>query len=333
MIRLEIGYALFPLVNNGKGHRLTEQIKALRKQLAKDYGFVMPSVRIQDNIQLENNTYVIKVKDLESGRGIVRVDKIMVMDPNGQPIDLPGENTKEPAFGLPAKWIDESYKEEALFNNYTVVDPSTVITTHLTEIIKENIIELLSYGETQKLLDEIGDDNKKLVKDLIPDVVAVSTIQKVLQNLLAEGISIKDLPSILESIADAVRNGKGLTGITEFVRSRLSRQICHVNTNHEGFIPVVALSSEWEQLFARSLVGEGDDKQLSMTPSKLQEFVATVKKVYEDQAMKGYIPILLTNSSIRPYVRSIIERFKPTTVVMSQNEIHYKAKIRTLATI
>lgn len=333
MLRIEIGYGLLPLVNNGKGHRLTEQIKALRKQMAKDLGFVIPAVRIQDNIQLDNSTYLIKVKDLEAGRGVVRVDKIMVMDPKGQPIDLPGENTKEPAFGLPAKWVDESYKEEALFNNYTVVDPSTVITTHLTEIIKENIAELLSYSETQKLLDELGSENKKLVKDLVPDVVTVSTLQKVLQNLLAEGISIKDLPSILESTADAVRLGKGLIGITELVRSRLSRQICHVNTNREGFIPVVSVSSDWEQLFLQSLTGEGEEKQLSMVPSKLQEFVTRVKRVYDDQALKGYIPVLLTSSTIRPYVRSIIERFKPTTVVMSQNEIHYKAKIRTLGTI
>ena len=332
-IRLEIGYGLISLVNNQKNQRLTDQIKALRKQIAKDFGFVMPSVRIQDNTQLDNDTYVIKIKELEAGRGGVRADNLMVMDPKGQLINLPGEDTKEPAFGLPAKWINETYKDEALFYNYTVVDPATVITTHLTEVIKENITELLSYSETQKLLDDIGEDNKKLVKDLVPDLVSISTLQKILQNLLSEMISIRDLPSILEAVADAVRIHKSLTSITEFVRHRLSRQICHNNANQEGFIPIVTISPEWEQVFAQSLVSDGEDKQLSMMPSKLHEFVARVKQVYDEQALSGYIPVLLTSGTIRPYVRSIIGRFRPATVVMSQNEIHYRAKIRTLGVI
>jgi flagellar biosynthesis protein FlhA len=332
-IRLEIGYGLISLVNNQKNQRLTEQIKALRKQIAKDFGFVMPSVRIQDNTQLDNETYVIKIKELEAGRGVVRADKLMVMDPKGQLINLPGEDTQEPAFGLPAKWINETHKDEALFYNYTVVDPATVITTHLTEVIKENITELLSYSETQKLLDEIGEDNKKLVKDIVPDLVSISTLQKILQNLLAEMISIRDLPTILEAVADAVRIHKSLTSITEFVRHRLARQICHHNTNSEGFIPIVTVSPAWEQVFTQSLVSDGEDKQLSMMPSKLHEFVARVKQVYDEQALNGYIPVLLTSGTIRPYVRSIIGRFRPATVVMSQNEIHYRAKIRTLGVI
>jgi len=332
-IRLEIGYGLISLVNGSKSQRLTDQIKALRKQIAKDFGFVMPSVRIQDNIQLGNDTYVVKIKELEAGRGIVRANKLLVMDPKGQAINLSGEDTKEPAFGLPAKWVDESCKDEALFYNYTVVDPSTVITTHLTEIVKENITELLSYSETQKLIDELGEDNKKLVKDLVPDLVTISTLQKILQNLLSEMISIRDLPNILEAVADGARVHKSITSITEFVRNRLSRQICHANTNQEGFIPIVSISPEWEQIFTRSLVNDGDDKQLSMPPSQLQEFVARVKKVYDEQAADGYIPVLLTSGSIRPYVRLIIERFRPSTVVMSQNEIHYRAKIRTLGVI
>ena len=333
LIRLEIGYSLLNLVNNQKGQRLTEQIKGLRKQIAKDLGFVMPAVRIQDNMQLDNDTYLIRIKELEAGRGNVRVGKLMIMDPRGNPIEIVGENTKEPAFGLSAKWVDESYKEEALFNNYTVVDPSTVITTHLTEIVKENITELLSYSETQKLIDELGDEHKKLIKEIIPDIVSISTIQKVLQNLLAESISIRDLPTILEAISDASKSGKNLLAITEFVRNRLSRQICHTNTISEGFIPIVTLSHEWEQTFIQSIQGEGEEKQVAMQPSKLQDFVAKVKKIYDEQAAKGYIPILLTSSTIRPYVRSIIERFRPATVIMSQNEIHHRAKIRTLGMI
>ncbi len=334
LIRVEIGYGLMSLVNNGNGHNLTEQIKGLRKQIIQEYGFIMPSVRIQDNIQLDTDTYVIKIKELEAGRGVVRPGKLMIMDPQGTDIDIPGESTKEPAFGLPAKWIEESYKEEALFNNCTVVDPSTVMTTHLTELIKENITDLLSYSETQKLLNQMNEEHKQLVKDIIPDIVSVASLQKVLQNLLSEMISIRDLPSILESIADAARANKNLMSMTEAVRSQLSRQICHHNTNREGFIPIVALSPEWERTFIESLVDDGSgDKQLSMAPSKLQDFVVKVKKSFDEQAVKGHVPVLLTSAYTRPYVRSVVERFRPSTVVMSQNEIHYKAKIRTLDSI
>ena len=334
LIRVEIGYGLMSLVNNNNGHNLTEQIKGLRKQIVQEYGFIMPSVRIQDNIQLDTDTYVIKIKELEAGRGVVRPGKLMIMDPQGADIDIPGESTKEPAFGLPAKWIEESYKEEALFNNCTVVDPSTVLTTHLTELIKENITDLLSYSETQKLLNQMNEEHKQLLKDIIPDVVSVASLQKVLQNLLSEMISIRDLPSILESVADSARANKNLMSMTEAVRSQLSRQICHHNTNREGFIPIVALSPEWERVFIESLVDDGSgEKQLSMLPSKLQEFVVKVKKSFDDQAVKGHVPVLLTSSYTRPYVRSVVERFRPATVVMSQNEIHYKAKIRTLDSI
>ena len=334
LIRLEIGYGLMSLVNNNNGHNLTEQIKGLRKQIVQEYGFVMPAVRIQDNIQLDTDTYIIKIKELEAGRGMVRPGQLMIMDPQGTDVDIPGESTKEPAFGLPAKWIEESYKEEALFNNCTVVDPSTVITTHLTELIKENITDLLSYSETQKLLDKMADDHKQLIKDVIPDIVSVASLQKVLQNLLSEMISIRDMPSILESVADAARANKNLMAMTEAVRVQLSRQICHHNTNREGFIPIVALSTEWEKIFIESLIDDGSgDKQLSMPPSKLQEFVTKVKKSFDDQAIKGHVPVLLTSAYTRPYVRSVVERFRPSTVVMSQNEIHYKAKIRTLDSI
>ena len=334
LIRLEIGYGLMSLINNNNGHNLTEQIKGLRKQIAQEYGFVMPSVRIQDNIQLDNETYVIKVKELEAGRGFVRPGKLMIMDPQGGNVSIPGESTKEPSFDLPAKWIEESYREEALFNNCTIVDPATVITTHITELIKENITDLLSYSETQKLLDNLNDEHKQLVKDVIPDIVSVASLQKVLQNLLSEMISIRDLPTILESVADSARANKNLMAMTEAVRVQLSRQICHYSTNKDGFIPIIAMSPEWEKTFIESLIDDGaGNKQLSMPPSKLQDFVLKVKKAFDDQAIKGYIPVLLTNSYTRPYIRSVIERFRPATVVMSQNEIHYKAKIRTLDSI
>ncbi|TAN47174.1 MAG: EscV/YscV/HrcV family type III secretion system export apparatus protein, partial [Rhodospirillales bacterium] len=308
-------------------------IKALRRALAADMGFVMPSVRIQDNMQLPANAYVIYVKEVEAGRGDLRPDMLLVMDPRGEEITIPGERTREPTFGLPALWIDLTSREEALFRGYTVVDPPTVITTHLTEVVKDNMSELLSFAETQKLMDELDKEHQKLVADLIPSQISVGGVQRVLQNLLTERISVRDLPTILEGVSEACGHTRNVMTITEHVRTRLARQISDSNTADQGFIPLVTLSPEWEQSFAESLIGAGEEKQLSMAPSRLQEFISKVRQNFERFAMQGETPVLLTSPMIRPYVRSIIERFRPMTVVMSQSEIHPKAKIKTLGQI
>lgn len=330
LIRLELGYGLLPLINYQKGHRLTEQIKALRKQLARELGFVMPPVRIQDNMQLPSNTYIVKVKEVECARGDIRPDMLLVMDPSGNKITLPGEETTEPTFGLAAMWVNDSYREEALFRNFTVVDPPTVITTHLTEIIKENLSDLLSYSETQKLLDDLDQDQQKLIAEIVPSQITVGGVQRVLQNLLSETISIRDLSTIMEAIAEASRVTQNVTLITEHVRMRLARQISHMVTNDEGFIPIVAMSPMWEQTFVDSLAGDGEEKVLSLPPSKIQDFITSVRSKFDQYAMQGDTPVLLTSPTIRPYVRSIVERFRSHTPVMSQNEIHPRAKIKTL---
>jgi flagellar biosynthesis protein FlhA len=332
-LRLELGYGLLPLINYTKGHRLTEQIKALRKQMAKESGFIMSAVRIQDNMQLPANSYVIKVKEIECARGTIRPDMLLVMDPSGGKISLPGEETTEPTFGLPAMWVAENHREEALFRNYTVVDPPTVVTTHLTEVVKDNMADLLSYAETQKLLDDLPAGDQKLIADIIPNTISVSVVQRVLQNLLSEHISIRDLSTIMEALAEAGRITQNVTMISEHVRARLARQISHAYTTGDGFIPLLALSPQWEQEFTGSLVGQGDERTLSMAPSKIQEFITDVRSKFDQMAMQGQQPVLLTSPTIRPYVRSIIERFRPQTVVMSQNEIHPKASIKTLGQV
>ncbi|PCJ35287.1 MAG: flagellar biosynthesis protein FlhA [Alphaproteobacteria bacterium] len=332
-IRLELGYGLLPLINDDTGIRLTDQIKALRRQLASDMGFVMPSIRILDNMQLSANKYVIRLKETDAGQGDIRPNMLLVMDPRGEPVALPGEETLEPAFKLPATWIDKSLKEEASFRGYTVVDAATVITTHITEVIKDNMPELLSYAEVKKLLDDLAAEHQKLVADLIPTLITQSGVQRVLQNLLGERISIRDLPTILEGIAEACGYTQNIVMITEHTRTRLARQISFENADQEGVIPLINLSPEWEQAFMESLVGGGEEKQLAMPPSQLQEFIGIVRMTFEDQAHTGELPILLTSPMIRPYVRSIIERFRPATVIMSQNEVHPKVKIRTLGQI
>ncbi len=334
VLRLELGYGLLPLINYQKGHRLTEQIKALRKQMARDLGFIIPPVRIQDNMQLPPNTYIIKVKEVETGRGEVRADQLLVMNPTGGKIDLPGEETSEPTFGLPAMWIPDTYREEAQFKNYTVVDPPTVVTTHLTEIVKDNMPEMLSYVETQKLIDELPKAQQKLISEVIPSQITISGIQRVLQSLLSEHVSIRDLPTIIEAISEGSRAGQNITTITEHVRTRLARQISHACTNESGYIPIVSLSAEWEQTYSESLSGTGnEERSLSMAPSKIHEFITVMRKKYEQFAMQGENPVLLTSPLIRPYVRSVVERFRPSTIVLSQNEIHARAKIKTLGQI
>lgn len=333
IIRLELGYGLLPLVNKESGAKLTEQVKGLRRQLAEEMGFVLPAVRIQDNLQLPANSYVVRIKEIESGRGEVRPTMLLCMDPSGKPISLPGEKTKEPTFGLPATWIDEANREEAQFNGLTVVDPSTVITTHVTELVKDHMADLLSYTETQKLLDELPEAHQKMVGDLIPSQITVGSLQRVLQNLLAERISIRDLPAIIEAVAEGAQSTRNVNMITEHVRNRLSRQICDQHANVLGMIPMITLSPQWEQDFAMSLVGDGEEKSLAMPPSQLQDFIFKVRQKYEQMANQGENPVLLTGPMIRPYVRSIIERFRPQTIVISQAEIHPKAKIKTLGQI
>jgi flagellar biosynthesis protein FlhA len=331
LIRVELGYGLLPLVNAGEGNRLTEQIKGLRKQMAVELGFLLPSVRIQDHLQLQPNAYRILIKEIVAGQGEVRPNMMLTMDPKGQPITLPGERTKEPTFGLPAMWIEKRHREEAHFRGYTVVDPQTVVTTHLTEIIKDNLSELLSYTETQKLLDEMDKSAQKLIADAIPSQISMTGLQRVLQNLLAERISIRDMQTIIEGVAEAGTQTKNISLITEHVRTRLARQLCDANTASNGLLTMVVLSPEWEQVFSESLIGTGEDRQLAIPPSQLQQFIARFNTVFEEQAKMGEAPILLTSSTTRPYVRSIIERIRPAQVVMSQSEIHSKARIKTVA--
>lgn len=329
-LKIELGYGLLPLINDVDGRKLTDQIKALRRSLAEEMGFVTPAVRIIDNMQLGNQEYSIRVKELEAGKGDLELNKLLVMDPAGLPIDMAGDHVKEPAFGLPATWIEESLREEASFRGYTIVEPAAVMVTHLTEILRENMADLLSYAEVEKLIDKLSKEHKKLVEDIAPAQISRAGIQRVLQTLIKERISIRDLPTILEGIAEASATTQNLDAIVEHVRTRLSRQICYSNRAPDGNLPVMALSPHWEQAFMEALVGDGDRKQLALAPSKLHDFVAAVRNSFETASAQGQVPVLLTSPLIRPYVRSLVERFRPQTVVMSQNEIHPSARLQTL---
>ena len=333
-LKIELGYALLPLVNSPDGtDRLTEQIKALRRSLAIEMGFVMPSVRILDNVQLDANSYVIKVKEVDAGAGKVWPGQYMVMDPGGGQVNIAGIHTTEPTFGLPATWVDAALKEEAAVRGYTVVDAATVLATHLTELLKINISELLSYAEVSKLLKDLPKEQGDLVKDIMPALITVTGVQRILQLLLAERVSIRDLATILEGIADGLTFTRNPTALAEHVRSRLARQICAQHTSMQGYLPLISLTAKWEQAFAESIIGQGDDKQLAMQPSRLSEFIALVRERFEEAARQGENPVLVTSPGIRSFVRSIVERFRAQTTVLSQSEIHPRARLKTVGSI
>ena len=334
-LKLELGYGLLTLVKEDETgtDRLTEQIKALRRQLALELGFVMPPVRILDNMQLEPNDYKVRIKEVEAGAGQIFANQLMVMDPYGNQIDLPGNHTTEPTFGLPATWIEPALRDEAELRGLSIIDPSTVISTHLTEILKANVADLLSYANVQSLLSGLPKEQQKLVEDIVPGMITVSGLQRVLQALLIERISIRDLSSILEAVAEIAGNGRSVQTITEHVRSRLGRQLCAANLGPDGNLPLLTLSPQWERDFAEAMAGTGEERHLAMAPSKLQQFIGAVQNAYENAARQGEIPVLITSPSIRPHVRSIVERFRPQTVIMSQNEVHPRVRLKTVGSV
>jgi flagellar biosynthesis protein FlhA len=333
-LKIEIGYGLLPLVNGENGQdRLTEQIKALRKQLAGELGLVMPSVRILDNVQLESNAYVIRIKEVEAGNGQVFPNAVMAMDPSGGQVQLPGQHMTEPTFGLPATWIDTGMREEAQLRGYTVVDAPTVISTHLTEVIKNNTGDLLSFVEVQKLLKELSKEHQELLKEIAPAQISTTGIQRVMQLLLGERVSIRDLGAILEAISEVANQVRDPRLINEHVRSRLGRQICAQHTNMAGQLPIITLSPAWEDAFAQSIVGEGENRHLAMAPSKLQDFVLRLREVFDNAAREGEMPVLVTSSLVRMHVRAIVERFRPSTAVMAQGEVHPRARLKTISSI
>ncbi len=333
MLRLELGYGLLALAG-GDAPRLTEQIKGLRRSIAAEMGFVLPPVRIQDNMELPPDSYSVRVKEIEAGQGQLRAAMLLAMDPKGGTPDIAGERTTEPAFGLPALWIPPNGRDEAVFRGCTVVDPSSVLTTHLTEIVKQTMAELLSFAETQKLLDDLPREQQKLVAEVIPSQISVGGVQRVLQALLSERVSIRDLPTILEGIQEACGGQtRGVAMIAGHVRTRLARQLSDAHVGPGGYIPLVTLSPEWEAAFSDALVGPADDRQLAMAPSRLGEFIQRMRLVLDAAAEAGEAPVLLTGGQIRFHVRAIVDRIRPATPVLAQAEIFPRARIRTVGTL
>ncbi len=332
-LKIELGFGLLGFINETSGRKLTDQVKAVRRQIATEFGFVVPQVRIIDNVELGSEEYRILIKEVVAGRGQLRPNQHLAMETGGETSGLVGERVNEPVFGLPAVWIDSDTRENALVSGYTVVDAATVLTTHFTELVKENMAELLSFASVKALIEGLPKAQSALVDDITPNQITQSGIQRVLQNLLRERISVRDFPTILEAIAEATSNTTDLLAVTEHVRQRLARQLCNANVDAAETLCVLPLSAAWEETFANALVGQGPERQFALDPSKLQDFVRDLRRAFEDAGRAGDAPVLLTSGPIRPYVRSLVERFRPQTTVMSQNEIHPKARLRSAGAV
>ncbi|MBF0859810.1 flagellar biosynthesis protein FlhA [Gluconobacter sp. LMG 31484] len=333
LLRLELGFNLLAIAS-GENARLTEKIKILRRTIASDMGFVLPPVRIQDNLQLPPDSYSVCIKEIEVGRGDVRLNKLLAMDPKGGESHIEGEKTKEPAFGLPALWIDQSLRENAIIQGYTVVDPASVIITHLTELVKDNMADLLSYSETQKLLDELPREQQKLVVDLVPSQISVGMIQRTLQSLLDERVSIRDLVSILEALQEGCSQGlKTVPALVSHVRMRLARQISASVTGPQGYIPILSLSPDWEVSIFDSLSNSGEERHINLPPSRMNEFVSRIRFCLESAMKQGEVPVILVSRNLRLPLRRIIERIQPSVPVIAQEEIFSRAKLRTVGSI
>ncbi|RVV96967.1 flagellar biosynthesis protein FlhA [Mesobaculum littorinae] len=330
-LRLDMGDALVPLITSREA-ALPGKIKSLRNLFATDYGFVLPSVRIKDDLTLPGNTYTLVVHGVEAARGEIRPTGMMVINPADAPLDLPGERTKEPTFGLDALWVDTQTAAEAERRGYTVVDPESVITTHLTEVIKEHMPELLTYGATRDLMDGLDKNYQKLITDLSAASPAI-LLQQVLQTLLAERVSIRNLPLIVEAIAEIGRATTNVARVTEHVRKRLATQICQTLTDGGGFVPVITLSPAWEAEFTDAVRVNGDDRNFLMSPKRVQEFVLQARQEIQKFAARDEWPALMVAPEVRAYVRSMLERVSPMTQVIAHTEIHRKAALRTVATV
>jgi flagellar biosynthesis protein FlhA len=331
-IRIELGMGLVPLASGPTGG-LTEKIRKLRRSIALDYGFLLPAVRIKDNIELPSGDYSIQIHGVEVAHETMMPNKLLAFSPDGGEIGIPGQDTKEPSFQIPARWIELSQRQQAVAQGLTVVDSETVLTTHLSEVAKANMHQLMSYAATQKLLTGLGQEHQKLVQDLIPGLVPLSTVQKILAGLLAERVSIRHLALVLEAIHEAAGLTRNIRMMTEHVRARLAMQICKSLTGADGFIAVMPLSPQWENEINESIITDGDQRAFILPPSRTQDFVQAVRTKLAAASARGVWPAVLTSAEARPFVRALIERINPTIAILSHAEIHATSRLRTIEQI
>ena len=332
LLEIEVGYGLIGLVDVAQGGELLQRIKSLRRQLAQEMGFVIPAIHIRDNLQLKPNQYCVILKGVEIARGEMMPGHWLALT-SDKAQKVKGIDTKEPAFGLPAVWITEKEKESVQARGIVVVDPATVVTTHLTELIKSNSDELLGRQEVQSLVENLAKTYPKVVEELVPKVVSVGTIHRVLQRLLRERISIRDLLTVLETLADYAPMTKNIDILTGYVRQALSRSITRQYRDGEGNITVVMLSPEIEDKISHSIQHTEFESFLSVDPNWVQKVVRSVQKYVGAFTSRGLQPIVLCSPGSRIHFRKILEKFFPNIIVLSHNEITHDVSIKSLGIV
>jgi flagellar biosynthesis protein FlhA len=333
-MELEVGYELIPLVDADSNGELLDRIKSVRRQFALEMGFIVPPLHIRDNLQLKSSEYGILIKGVEVSRGSIMTGRLLAMNPGTIEKEIDGIQTTEPTFGLPAVWITTSDKQKAQMAGYTVVDPSTVITTHIKETIKRHASELLGRQETQSLIDKFKESNPKVIEELVPDVLSLGKVQKVLQNLLKEQVSIRDLRTILEQLADYGPSTQDTDVLTEYVRQAMARPITKQFQSSDGSLSVMTLDRQVEELIQSSIQRTEVASFLALEPTIAEKLLVELQGAVEEMTPQMETsPVLLASPGIRHHLRKFVERFMPDLAVLSHSEIIPSVQIKTLKVV
>jgi len=331
-IELEIGYSLIPLVDVAQGGNLLDRVVMIRRQCALEMGIVVPTIRIRDNIQLKPNAYVIKIKGIEVAKGELLLDHFLAMNPGTVTEEIPGEETMEPAFGLPALWIHEAYRERAELSGYTVVDPISVLATHLTEVVKGHCDELLGRQDVQTLIDSVKQDHPAVVSELVPAMLSVGDIQKVLVCLLKERVSVRDLVSIMETLADTATFTKDPEVLAEYVRRTLSRNISRQYIQNNT-LTCITLDPQTENQIVSGVQHSDRGSFVNLDPGSMQQLIASLSNEIQKLTSAGFHPVLLTSPASRLYVRKLTERIAPNLVILSFAELENQIEVQSVGMV
>jgi flagellar biosynthesis protein FlhA len=319
-------------VDASQGGDFLDRIKSIRRQIALELGLVVPPVHITDNLQLSPRQYAILLKGVQIAKGELVQDHLLAINPGMAREEIPGLATVEPAFGLQARWIKAQEREKAQLAGYTLVDPATVLATHLTEIIKSHAYELLGRQETKSLLDAVSKTHPKVVEDLVPKILSIGEVQKVLQNLLKERVSIRDAVTILETLADFGGYTKNSTALTEYCRQSLGRSICKPYQTEDGDLPVFTISPELEKNIGDGVVHSEQGSYLALEPRQAKDIMTRFRRIVETSGGAGN-PVILCSPTTRMYVRQLLERFLPNVAILSHSEIPPSIRVLSLGMV
>jgi flagellar biosynthesis protein FlhA len=320
-LELEVGYGLIPLVDREQGGKFLDRVRSIRRQFALEMGMVIPPIHIRDNLQLKSSEYQLLLKGVKIAGAELMLNHYLAMDPGDVSRKIDGVETMEPAFNIPAVWIPEDRKEEAKLAGYTVVDDATIMATHLTELLRKHASELLGRQEVQNLLDNLSRSYPKAVEELVPNLLSLGIVQKVMQNLIRERISIRDLLTIVETLADYAVLTKDPDLLTEYVRNKLSRSIISPYIGEDGFLKLITMEQNVEDLLIQGIQNAEHGSYLSIDPKIADSIIASIKKEAEKAMSKNIQPILLTSPVIRRHLKKMVEYFVPSLMVLSQSEL------------